>query len=52
MKDVIDADRPFLEQFEEKPLVDDEALEWLIKEVYEKPERLDVIRQGGKNEID
>lgn len=30
----IDADRPFLEQFEEQALYDDDTLQYLIEEIY------------------
>lgn len=43
MKDVLDADRPFLEQFEEQALVDDQACEWLLEEIYPNPERMSVL---------
>ena len=44
MEDIIDAERGFLEQWEEAALRDEDARDWLIEEVYEKPGRLDVIR--------
>ncbi len=33
-KQPLDADRPFLEQIEEQALVDDQALSWLVDEIY------------------
>jgi hypothetical protein len=43
MKDVLDADRPFLDQFEEQALVDDEAYSWLLSKVYRDPKIMDVL---------
>jgi hypothetical protein len=43
MDKMLDADRPFLEQFEEEALADDEAFEWLEEEVYSHPERLEIL---------
>lgn len=43
MKDSIDADRPFLEQWEEA-LKSDDDLDWLDKHVYGNPEAYDAIR--------
>ncbi|MEW6490307.1 MAG: hypothetical protein AB1578_20655 [Thermodesulfobacteriota bacterium] len=43
MDRMLDADRPFLEQFEEEALEDDEAFDWLLEEVYAHPERLAVL---------
>ncbi len=41
----LDADRPFLEQFEEEALLDDsgQALEWLEENVYQRPEIMSVL---------
>lgn len=43
MKEKIDADRGFLEQMEELAMIDDDAMKWLIDEVYEKPRRLELF---------
>jgi hypothetical protein len=40
----LDADLGFLEQWEEEAITDNEALEWLIANVYDKPEVLDAIK--------
>lgn len=39
----LDANRPILEQLEERALSDDQALESLEREVYRRPDRLLVL---------
>jgi hypothetical protein len=40
----LDADRGFLEQWEEEAMVNDEVRDWLISEIYGNPEVFDAIR--------
>ncbi len=40
----LDADRGFLEQWEEEALTDDDALEWITTNVYDKSEVFDAIK--------
>ena len=40
----LDADQGFLEQWEERAMIDDKALDWIITNVYDKPEVLDAIK--------
>ena len=41
---VLDADRSFLEQFEEQSLASPGALEWLKRNIYDRPDTLSTIR--------
>ena len=43
----LDPDRPWLEQFEEAAMDDDRALAWLEREVYARPDRLEVLHPAG-----
>jgi len=40
----LDADLGFLEQWEEEAMTDDEALEWMITNIYDNPEVFDAIK--------
>jgi hypothetical protein len=41
----IDADRPFLEQFEEQALYDDDTLQYLIEEIYPNREIMAILTE-------
>lgn len=52
----LDGDRPFLEQFEEMAMIDNQALEWLCDKIYDNPRIMSLLSNfclaTGANEED